>query len=767
MCGERTDASERHGSRRGSSPRVRGTRHTIVITHDLFRFIPACAGNAARAPQGPPTPPVHPRVCGERSICCTGEVINPGSSPRVRGTRGARDVDVHSQRFIPACAGNASAGGTNGGYTTVHPRVCGERRWKSKGLPPTAGSSPRVRGTPRRSLFRQSQSRFIPACAGNACAASPFQRESPVHPRVCGERVTSPLSRPSAPGSSPRVRGTPGDAGLPHHPIRFIPACAGNATPATSISIPISVHPRVCGERSDEIDAARHCRRFIPACAGNAWVVRVGVFGMSVHPRVCGERLPPRRHAINGSGSSPRVRGTRPSAAAGSTHTTVHPRVCGERDLKIAQRTNRHGSSPRVRGTLNGHEISSGLTRFIPACAGNAVDHDHRRHDYPVHPRVCGERLGSLAPRKPDPGSSPRVRGTHFRARPDHLLTRFIPACAGNAASKSANMVLFAVHPRVCGERIPAIGAAERQAGSSPRVRGTLATMTNKHRMVRFIPACAGNARTPFRPSSIGPVHPRVCGERRRPLPRKCSRTGSSPRVRGTLNRREWGVLMRRFIPACAGNARRDLERMAGGAVHPRVCGERRWLLWRFLQFAGSSPRVRGTRWPTTNFASHCGSSPRVRGTRRRRRRRPPIVRFIPACAGNARSPFRPASIYPVHPRVCGERRIGGQHREQAAGSSPRVRGTRAPLSAPPVSARFIPACAGNAAWWLDRLEAGAVHPRVCGERRTSGSAHDAFPGSSPRVRGTPHQTMRTHVGPRFIPACAGNAGDPDPIATL
>ena len=56
-------------------------------------------------------------------------------------------------------------------------------------------------------------------------------------------------------------------------------------------------------------------------------------------------------------------------------------------------------------------------------------------------------------------------------------------------------------------------------------------------------------------------------------LPRP--RRGSSPRVRGTdLVRRERPVALR-FIPACAGNGRTDLNLLRDSPVHPRVCGER------------------------------------------------------------------------------------------------------------------------------------------------------------------------------------------------
>ena len=69
--------------------------------------------------------------------------------------------------------------------------------------------------------------------------------------------------------------------------------------------------------------------------------------------------------------------------------------------------------------------------------------------------------------------------------------------------------------------------------------------------------------------------------------------------------------------------------------VHPRVCGEHTLILLALDKKLGSSPRVRGTL-----LLAH---------------RRPPGVRFIPACAGNIGWPAPAQPRPPVHPRVCGE----------------------------------------------------------------------------------------------------------------
>ena len=52
--------------------------------------------------------PVHPRVCGEQLPLPLPIILVSGSSPRVRGTAAALDIDDCLDRFIPACAGNRS-----------------------------------------------------------------------------------------------------------------------------------------------------------------------------------------------------------------------------------------------------------------------------------------------------------------------------------------------------------------------------------------------------------------------------------------------------------------------------------------------------------------------------------------------------------------------------------------------------------------------------------------------------------------------------------
>ena len=294
-------------------------------------------------------------------------------------------------------------------------------------------------------------------------------------------------------------------------------------------------------------------------------------------------------------------------------------------------------------------------------------------------------------------GSSPRVRGTVDSAIPLSRLLRFIPACAGNSDFNQRSTSDSTVHPRVCGEQNPPRSCGSCCAGSSPRVRGTDTDDDLQRPAHRFIPACAGNRRLRDRNVCRPAVHPRVCGEQGQCLCAGRAAYGSSPRVRGTVNWLGPSPAGHRFIPACAGNSQRNGNGMAICPVHPRVCGEQDSIDAPLPTIDGSSPRVRGT-----DLAAYLT---------------PIRWRFIPACAGNSFSILASSGFASVHPRVCGEQLPSASPQSSSSGSSPRVRGTVRARPSAGRSERFIPACAGNSRLRIWNQDCVTVHPRVCGEQ--------------------------------------------------
>ena len=253
------------------------------------------------------------------------------------------------------------------------------------------------------------------------------------------------------------------------------------------------------------------------------------------------------------------------------------------------------GSSPRARGTPDADALRIPARRFIPACAGNTAPRRWTTTTPPVHPRVRGEHMDYETGLKLSDGSSPRARGTRLQPAEVRLALRFIPACAGNTASRLSGHMSTPVHPRVRGEHVMTCVTMDRMSGSSPRARGTLDDHPLLRHLGRFIPACAGNTAWMQPRMMPNPVHPRVRGEHLIDMARSVQPSGSSPRARGTPETRHHEPAFRRFIPACAGNTVYWSLPMMQIWVHPRVRGEHRHARRLAHRAVGSSPRARGT----------------------------------------------------------------------------------------------------------------------------------------------------------------------------
>ena len=192
------------------------------------------------------------------------------------------------------------------------------------------------------------------------------------------------------------------------------------------------------------------------------------------------------------------------------------------------------GSSPRMRGTDSPGGLCRHGARFIPAHAGNGPRAGLPSCRLAVHPRACGERVRTRDCNCWRGGSSPRMRGTGHHFTLCAIRFRFIPAHAGNGALVLLTLRRSSVHPRACGERRVGRKKAERNVGSSPRMRGTGKKVLLGRHETRFIPAHAGNGK---------PII--VWLE---------NMSGSSPRMRGTDTQSRWSMKAGRFIPAHAGN---------------------------------------------------------------------------------------------------------------------------------------------------------------------------------------------------------------------
>ena len=278
------------------------------------------------------------------------------------------------------------------------------------------------------------------------------------------------------------------------------------------------------------------------------------------------------------------------------------------------------------------------------------------------------------------------------------------------------------------------------RTGSSPRARGTRHRGHGAVGVVGIIPACAGNTRALRGEASRRRDHPRVRGEHVGAGERHSSQGGSSPRARGTRLRLRRLSRPRGIIPACAGNTASWTSTSTRCWDHPRVRGEHRRFAVETWLDTGSSPRARGTRLCPICF--------------------PMCWRIIPACAGNTRRVTTTRVSARDHPRVRGEHAHVILGNAFLGGSSPRARGTPQVLPEPAGGTGIIPACAGNTAPSARPLPRCRDHPRVRGEHCSRVSRGCPRWGSSPRARGTRLPPPAGPLGRGIIPACAGNTSE-------
>ena len=336
--------------------------------------------------------------------------------------------------------------------------------------------------------------------------------------------------------------------------------------------------------------------------------------------------------------------------------TAAHPRSRGEHEYLFCLGCPASGSSPLARGTLAGDCFVAGGVRLIPARAGNTFTIAIFRLLQSAHPRSRGEHRLNVALLISQSGSSPLARGTRTPYVPETHHRRLIPARAGNTSTQWRWVALWAAHPRSRGEHDMEPSEGFCGNGSSPLARGTRADDGRAGLLRRLIPARAGNTGRTAEGAAGSAAHPRSRGEHVTPKVGQVGDFGSSPLARGTLSAGTGWLVDFRLIPARAGNTGifRNIHRRP--AAHPRSRGEH-----------GDRPGV---------LIALVGSSPLARGTRVLRAMRRRTFRLIPARAGNTWCAPRRFRACAAHPRSRGEHHQFPNSIVSAAGSSPLARGT-------------------------------------------------------------------------------------------
>ena len=235
---------------------MRGTPPGIGICANSTGIIPAYAGNTGSMACTVGIKVDHPRVCGEHHMPFPQQSGPAGSSPRMRGTLNYPSGDAEAAGIIPAYAGNTSIEHRKRRWNWDHPRVCGEHTPSARSSP-LPRDHPRVCGEHRSPVsWRIPPTRIIPAYAGNTRFAQQICCVYRDHPRVCGEHIAFVPAITVVVGSSPRMRGTPRRMGRAIRPEGIIPAYAGNTQSETTSRWRSRDHPRVCGEHDPPVNGS-------------------------------------------------------------------------------------------------------------------------------------------------------------------------------------------------------------------------------------------------------------------------------------------------------------------------------------------------------------------------------------------------------------------------------------------------------------------------------------------------------------------------------
>ena len=123
---------------------------------------------------------------------------------------------------------------------------------------------------------------IIPAHAGLTRVFSASYQIPRDHPRACGAHKLSSAFPMFASGSSPRMRGSPRRVAVLRRLDGIIPAHAGLTVPARSCCPPPRDHPRACGAHSAYVHLLRGNQGSSPRMRGSREVrgVTIGISGI-------------------------------------------------------------------------------------------------------------------------------------------------------------------------------------------------------------------------------------------------------------------------------------------------------------------------------------------------------------------------------------------------------------------------------------------------------------------------------------------------------
>ncbi len=246
-CGAHQDMMERIERGEGSSPRMRGSLDVAETRRDALGIIPAHAGLTPQVVHSVRSTGDHPRACGAHKLLVDLHLLAQGSSPRMRGSRLQKYWMSFLPGIIPAHAGLTAPAHATQGSARDHPRACGAHYYSKFAKNSFLGSSPRMRGSRWCLQLLVQIHGIIPAHAGLTVLLRGITTARRDHPRACGAHVSAQVFIRLFWGSSPRMRGSPKRSALGLASPGIIPAHAGLTAGTPKPAHANGDHPRACG----------------------------------------------------------------------------------------------------------------------------------------------------------------------------------------------------------------------------------------------------------------------------------------------------------------------------------------------------------------------------------------------------------------------------------------------------------------------------------------------------------------------------------------
>ena len=210
------------------------------------------------------------------------------------------------------------------------------------------------------------------------------------------------------------------------------PAYAGKRPRCAVISAFPRDHPRICGEKPTEDDAAALPLGSPPHMRGKVIVRAAGGPCPGITPAYAGK-----------------------SQWAGGLVVSIgdHPRICGEKRGAPVSLIRSAGSPPHMRGKGSFFNVLNCVIRITPAYAGKSTKSRSVTRWRWDHPRICGEKHLWHEKDSLPPGSPPHMRGKAGRCRNGRYCAGITPAYAGKRQHLRRYPQGDRDHPRICGEK--------------------------------------------------------------------------------------------------------------------------------------------------------------------------------------------------------------------------------------------------------------------------------------------------------------------------